>query len=79
MARPPVDYQISIIEDDGGDTFTGQMTTFDDNLIYEDISTYAGVGTVWGVLPIERCEALASVHKIYRAVYGALTARVQRV
>lgn len=61
----PEDYQISITEDDGGYTFTGQMTTFDGNLIYEDISTYAGVGKVWGVLPIERCEAMASVHKIY--------------
>ena len=61
----PEDYQITIAEDEAGYTFTGQMTTFKGNLIYEDLKSYTGTGTVWGVLPIERCEALTSVHKIY--------------
>ena len=41
------------------------MTTFKGNLIYENLDTYTGAGKVWGVLPVERCDDLTSVHKIY--------------
>ena len=61
----PQDYQITITEESDGYTFTGTMTTFKGNLIYENLDTYTGAGKVWGVLPVERCDDLTSVHKIY--------------
>ncbi|MFT5683426.1 MAG: hypothetical protein ACI8RZ_004357 [Myxococcota bacterium] len=61
----PQDYQISITEETDGYTFTGMLTTFKGNLIYEDVSTYTGVGKVQGILEIERCDDIAPLHKIY--------------
>ncbi len=61
----PQDYQISIVEESDAYTFTGVMTTFSGNLIYEDLNTYTGVGKVQGILEVERCDDFAALHKIY--------------
>ena len=61
----PEDYSLTITEDSDSYTFTMDMSTFDGSLIYEDFSAYTGVGRVWGVLPIERCEAMKGLHSIY--------------
>ena len=61
----PEDYQITITEESDSYTFTGILTTYKGNLIYEDLNTYTGVGKVSGILEIERCDDLKSVHTIY--------------
>lgn len=61
----PQDYQLSIVEESGHYTFSGQLTTFKGNLIYEDLNTYTGVGKIQGTLEIERCDDIAPLHKIY--------------
>ena len=61
----PQDYQLSIVDESGHYTFSGQLTTFKGNLIYEDLNTYTGVGKIQGTLEIERCDDIAPLHKIY--------------